>query len=279
MGNQALVVSRATFKNLLDDDPEVRRQAMVVLAQQPVQALALLQNPAACGLTMRGAADVLDHVASVIPVDEAAETLQKNLSSDRLAELLTERGDLGSTAALVADRKTVLLAMVKDLAEQPPENIAVILFSWAQKLKDRADWSKMLNMRLGQRDLRWYLLMYIWNMSGRPELPDQLREMGIENEEADDRETLDDMDLDKFDEIGLDVDDSMVRLQALIRDGETKRWEQSVLAESARQMMRRIQAQAKKPKLTGFAQEVAEALKSQETAADGFADEFELGLK
>lgn len=282
MSQKLVVVSRDTFNQLLSGDPAAKREALVVLAQKPSRALQLLQDPTAIGLSPMAAANVLDEVVAVLPKKTAAAVLAENLTTERLAELLAERGDLGSTAALLANRQAVFLAMVKDLAEEPLEQMASTLFAWAQKLKDRTDWVKMLDMRLGSHALRWYLLMYIWNLAGQPVLAGRGC-VENENDEVGDneQETLEDMNLDQFDEVGLDVDDSMERLTGMIRTGQMLRWEASLLQDMTRRFLVHQHDLAAQSKLVGWEAEVAGVLASPAAPADTLAAEIgdELNVK
>ncbi len=236
---QALVVTKDTLEKTLSEDANLKAEALSTLRHDPVRALQLLQSPVDSGLSTHGAALVLDEVAAVLPADEAADILAHNMSPARLAELMAERGDLGSTVVLLANRQIVIQALMSDLEDGKSVDVAVRLKYWAQKLKDREDWEEFLEEIIGEETVRWYLLMLIWNEAGRPGFegaPDQEDNEFFESEYAVEEdelpETIYDIDPQKFLDFGLDVEDSKELLINMILDDSAIKWGHDLLMDA-----------------------------------------------
>jgi len=248
---------------------ETKPRALAKLKQDPPRALQLLRDPQSLGLTRKGAADVLEEVVGILPADQAAKVMEDNLTAERLSELIAERGDLGSAAAMLAGRSVVVSAIMNELAEGTPLEVGLTLYSWARKLHEREDWSDFLATHFGGRSFKWYLLMVIWNEAGRPGY-------GVQDSDDDDDDEVDsvhDISLDHFVEVGLDADLAIEELDQLVRQGKAVAWEARLLAKAKQAQTLRKLALRRAPLHT---QHITPTPTSQ---AGGLADEFEDLLK
>jgi hypothetical protein len=248
------------LRGVLSDDPTKKREAIAILTQNPGNALALLGfGNDALGLTVRGASDVFEEVVGAIgDADEALELMRKHLTPDRLAELVVGRGDLPSAAALVADIDTLVAAINADMVAAKDEAEAVFCaMTWAVKLVDRDDYDEIIDRKIQDHSIRWYLVMSIWNEAGCPEGEDDGEIAYITD--------------DVFTDLGLDPDSSRRALYRFLVNRETTQIEQNEWKEVGLRVSRVKSMLAEGPLF-----KVGAAAKPDELPADKAADE--LGL-
>lgn len=182
-------------------------------------ALALLQRPPAeTGLTLRGAADVLDEVVGQFTDPrEARDAMAQHLTSERRVELLAGRGDLPSSAALVADADDVFAAMLADLEDDADEETnAFLLRAWMQeKLRDREDYADFLQREVGGRTIRDHLLALVYYEAKHV----MHVQSNKENDRPSARLVIKSVTDDVFDDLGIDVEEGRAALRELVRQG------------------------------------------------------------
>ncbi|MDO8425695.1 MAG: hypothetical protein Q7T01_04260 [bacterium] len=97
-------------------------ELLLALRQDPERAIARLETLGeAHGFSRRNAADVLDIVVEHTDAERAARAMREQLTPDRVSELLGARGDLASSAALIADADVVLDALLADVQATLPD--------------------------------------------------------------------------------------------------------------------------------------------------------------
>lgn len=245
---------------------ETKAGALARLQQDPPRVLQLLRDPQSLGLTQKGAADALEEIVGILSADQAAKVMEDNLTAERLSELIAERGDLGSAAAMLAGRSVVVSAIMNELADGTPLEVGLTLYSWAKKLHEREDWKEFLSTHFGGRSFKWYLLMVIWNEAGRPGF-------GVQNSDDDDEvDSVHDISLDFFADVGLEADLAIEELDQLVREGKAVAWEARLLSKAKRAQTLRKLALRRAPLHT----HITPPPTSQ---AGGLADEFEDLLK
>jgi len=127
------------------------------------QALKVVQQHDEAGLTVRGAADVVDELVGMFEdPEEARAVLRNHLTDERRVELLSARGDLPSSAVTVAEADDVFGAMLEDVSKAPKDLCSFLIRSWAMKLIDREDYRDFLDRAIGPYTIRQYILMAIW---------------------------------------------------------------------------------------------------------------------
>jgi hypothetical protein len=201
------------LRGILSEDLATKREAIAILTQSPGNALALLGfGNDELGLTARGASDVFDEVVAAIgSAQEARELMHMHLTPDRLAELVSGRGDLPSVAANVADIDTLVAAITADMVTAQDEIEAFFrAMTWAVKLADRDDYDEIIERKVQDRPLRWYLIMAVWNDACCPE----------------DEEEIEGITEDCFADLGLDPDASRRALYQFLVNREVTQIEQ-----------------------------------------------------
>jgi hypothetical protein len=117
-------------------------------------SLAVLASPTEAGLTDRGASDALDVVLETVAGNnhEKAQTLFESiLTPSNRAWLLAGRGDLPSSAAIIASGKDVLAAIVADATYSNTVSLASLMLSarsWSDKIRDREDYEELLESEI-----------------------------------------------------------------------------------------------------------------------------------
>lgn len=182
-------------------------------------ALALLQKPPSeTGLTLKGAADVLDEVVGrFTDPREAREAMAQHLTPERRVELLTGRGDLPSSAALVADADDVFAALLADLEDDAREETnAYLLRAWMQeKLKDREDYADFLRREIGGRTIRDHLLTLVYYEAKHV----VMAQRNAEDVRPSARQVIFSVTDDVFDDLGIDAEEGRAALRELVRQG------------------------------------------------------------
>lgn len=158
-----------------------RREILATIRDFPQRALALLQNdPNALGVTPRGAADILDLVVEAVDDDDrAGALLTEHVSPERLVELLEGRGDLASSAALIAPFPLLMQAALTNLLQTVENadftlNALFALQFWADKFRARgeSDYRRFLDQVIGRHQVRDLIAYDIWLMHGKPDEED-----------------------------------------------------------------------------------------------------------
>lgn len=210
------------FRDLLRQPREQTTEVRLAIRRHPVTALAALKRSSEeLGLTERGAADALDEVIAEVdtperPKHETQRLLRHGLSRDRLRELLHARGDLGSTAALLADARTVIEAMVTDASEDGADQFFTVR-AWAEKLRERDDWDTLLARRIPEienRALRDIILACLYHEAPQAE-------EGEDDDERDEENVIGGVILspDTFVSVGIDPDDGRACIRTMLQNG------------------------------------------------------------
>lgn len=162
--------------------------ALTVIRNSPETALALLEYPVQLGLSEKRAADALDAVVGEIESQEEARKLMaENLTPVRLRKLLAGRGDLPSSAAMVASLEDIIATIEQEATTIGGLEVtaSLLLLGWALKLKDRQDYRKFLEMKLFDFPVYELITIAVWNNAGRPRnlgevTPDMFVRFGID---------------------------------------------------------------------------------------------------
>ncbi|MEK7532140.1 MAG: hypothetical protein AAB579_00835 [Patescibacteria group bacterium] len=219
-------------------------------------ALALLQKPPSeTGLTLKGAADVLDEVVGQFTDPrEARGAMEQHLTVERRVELLAGRGDLPSSAAIVADADDVFAAMLADLEDDAGEEMnAHLLRAWMQeKLMDRDDYADFLNREIGGRSICDHLLALVYY-----EAEHVMRTNSAKGECPSARQVIDSITADTFDNLGMDPDEGRSALRWIVKRGMPKELTVEEAARAGKRLAERRRKVREAPTTVVVAQDAA----------------------
>lgn len=234
-------------------------ERVTALVQSDVRgALALLQKPSTeTGLTVKGAADVLDEVVGQFTDPrEAREAMEQHLTPERRVELLAGRGDLPSSAALVADANDVFAAMLEDLADDDigEDTNVFLLRAWMQeKFRDRSDYADFLQREVGGRTIRDHLLALIYYEAeyvARIQRGDDVRTPLVSR-------VVESVTDDVFDDIGMDAEEGRQALRTLAEERMLPRWDVAAAARAGERLAARRRKVREAPTTVVTAQDAA----------------------
>ncbi|HEY3489845.1 MAG TPA: hypothetical protein VGK27_06965 [Candidatus Deferrimicrobiaceae bacterium] len=160
-------------KTIYDDI--ISKKALAPVHDDPSTAIALLQNYDLIGLETGRAAQALDIILGEIADKEnPGDVLADNLTQHRINELLGHLDGGFSMGAYVANVENVLGAIRAALAmdaRKPDDDrrpFHPIILSWAYRLKERPDYSEILQGAINRFTFKEWLLIAIWAAENHP---------------------------------------------------------------------------------------------------------------
>ncbi|HEY5996050.1 MAG TPA: hypothetical protein VIU29_03475 [Candidatus Deferrimicrobiaceae bacterium] len=164
---------RENIKSLYDNI--ISRKELAPVRDDPSTAVALLQNYDLIGLSTGRAAQALDIILGEVPdKSRPGDVLADNLTQARINELLEHMDGTFSNATYVANVENILAAVRDSLAAEArrPEDARrpfhPAILSWAYRLKERPDFSEILQGSINRFTFRDWLILAIWAAENFP---------------------------------------------------------------------------------------------------------------
>jgi hypothetical protein len=184
-----------------EDKAAVREEIKAAVRGNPGAALVAIGSMHGDkGSRLPALTQAVEKVLSTIEDREAARRLlDANITPQTQAEMTACMGDLGSDLQMVVGREVILAALEADagFGEAHVVDALFQLSAWARNIKSRPDWNEILEGQINGVSLRDLLISGVY---------------GDANEDPDD------ISPDMWEQVGLDPDEGVERLNLLIEE-------------------------------------------------------------